>query len=139
MKYYSGSHAHVHVHYWANGVAKLINSKESNWNLAKESNDVTQWMNHAALFAWSPFFVGMPQELAVDMFQNNINQGLPFHFAGRFVEKVKQQSKISKIQTEAILKIKELHQDWPDSAVHSLIAATGGSKLMHGRLIERDA
>ena len=69
------SQAHIHVHYWANGVAQLIDAKESSWALAKESNDLTQWMNHAALFAWSPFFTGLSQDKAADMFENNMNQG----------------------------------------------------------------
>ena len=59
--YFQGTQAHIHVHYWANGVAQLIDAKESSWSLAKESNDVTQWMNHAALFAWSPFYLGINQ------------------------------------------------------------------------------
>ena len=32
----TGFQAHIHVHYWANGVAQLINAKKSSWPLAKE-------------------------------------------------------------------------------------------------------
>ena len=31
----SSVHTHPHVHYWANGVAQLINANESSWLLAK--------------------------------------------------------------------------------------------------------
>ena len=70
-------YTHPHVHFWANGVAQLIDADgPSNWKLAKESNDVTQWMNHAAIFA-SWFFFGNTMEDMANILHHNIKEGFP--------------------------------------------------------------
>ena len=90
-------YAHTHVHYWANGVGQLINAKESSWQLAEESNNVTQWMNHAAGFA-SWFFTGTTPGIMANLINNNMRQGLPKHSHGKHIEKIASQSKTHLIQ-----------------------------------------
>ena len=67
-------YTHPHVHFWANGVAQLIDANESSWPLAKESNNVTQWMNHAAVFA-SWFFLGNTAKDMANILHHNVKQG----------------------------------------------------------------
>ena len=52
---------------------------QSNWKLAKESNDDTQWMNHATVFA-SLIFFGNTSEEMVNILHHNMKQGIPQQF-----------------------------------------------------------
>ena len=118
-------YAHPHVHYWSNGVAQLINTtnEESNWDLAEESNNVTQWMNHAAVFA-SWFFYGNTASDMANILQHNLSQGLPLHFRGTHMKKAAENSKAHQIQKVCRSKIKQLHPDWPQNVITSVVSAT---------------
>ena len=71
--------------------------KESSWQLAEESNTITQWMNHAATFT-SWFYTGTTSGAMASLFSNNMKQGLPMHFHGKYMKKVALQSKTHLIQ-----------------------------------------
>ena len=72
--------SHPHIHYWANGIAQLINTKDpkSAWSLAKESSDMTQYVNQAATHG-SAAFIGNNSMVMANMLSHNMNQGLPIH------------------------------------------------------------
>ena len=117
-------YAHPHVHYWANGVAQLIDTENgSNWELAEESNNVTQWMNHVAVFA-SWFFCGNTADDMANVLHHNAKQGLPIHFRGKYMKQAAENSKAHQIQRICRSEIKKLHPEWPQSVLTSLISAT---------------
>lgn len=123
-------YAHPHVHFWANGVAQLTKTKDPNaaWTLAKESNDVTQFMNAAGIFS-SGSYVGTSVETMTKILKHNLNQGLPMHFRkfadhGPYMTKVISNSNTHKINGDCRSKISSLHPEWPDDIFYSLMAAS---------------
>ena len=78
------------------------------WDLAKESNDVTQWINLAAVFG-SGTFCGQSTENIQDILSHNALQGLPMHTDNMYLRKVAKSSKSHKMHMEATAKIRKLY------------------------------
>ena len=89
----------------------------------KESNDVTQYMNNAAVYS-SWFYIGTSSDIMANIMHHNVKQGLPFHGRGKFMEKIAKKSFTRRIQVICHSKFKELHPEWPNSVIFSLCAAT---------------
>ena len=82
------------------------------WDLAKESNDVTQWINLAAVFG-SGTFCGNSVEDIQEILSHNVLQGLPMHSDNNnngpsYLRKVAKISKSHKMHMEAMVKIRKL-------------------------------
>ena len=88
----------------------MINSEDPNlhWKLAKESNDVTQWINLAAVFG-SGTFCGQSTENIQDVLSHNALQGLPMHTDNMYLRKLAKSSKSHKMHMEATAKIHKLY------------------------------
>ena len=80
------------------------------WNLAKESNDVTQWINLAAVFG-SGTFCGKSTEEIQEILSHNVLHGLPMHNDKglSYMRKATINSKSHKMHMQAMAKIQQLH------------------------------
>ena len=133
-------YAHVHVHWWANGTAQLIKPtrKSDAWSLAKESNDLTQWLNNAAVYGfYGGIGLGSPAVMA-DILSHAAEGGLPYHhcpgIAGqtpkcddKFMHMAAQNSVMHNMVSDARTVIAQLRPNWTTDVTNSFLAST----IMH--------
>ena len=70
---------HPHVHYWANGVAQLTKPDDPklHWKLAKESNNVTQWINLASVHSSILYIGNETIDVTAHTITSALNNGMP--------------------------------------------------------------
>ena len=113
-----GKWVQMGLHNWLTMMVNQIIEK-----LSKESIDVTQWMNHAAIFA-SWFIFGNTTEDMANILHHNVKQGFPRHFHGKYMTLASCSSKVHQIQRICRSEIKELHPKWSQNMISSLMSAT---------------
>ena len=109
----------------------MINSEDPNlhWKLAKESNDVTQWINFCAVHA-STLYIRNEMSEGAFTITHSLNKGMPLHFGEKnketphFMKMVAKKSIIHKMHMEITSKVRQIRPEWPIGTVHSLTAAT---------------
>jgi hypothetical protein len=107
---------HIHVHWWANGVADLL----PDWPLAQESSDITQWMNHQATES-APPLIGITQATLLDIFNQNIQLGFPIH---AHVSELASRSTFHAMASKARSRLGALLPDLPRLKLEALLAGT---------------
>lgn len=111
-------YTHPQVHWWANGATQL----EGSWKLAKESSDITQWMNEAATYkSW--WFIGNSAAMMANIINNNANQGLPLH-SSETEKHVSENSSAHKIVRDCRKALKEMHPEWNFQIIDAIMAST---------------
>ena len=133
-------YAHFHIHWWANGTAQLINPTDpaDRWDLAQESNDITQWMNNAASYgSYGGIGVGSAAVMA-DILSHNGAQGLPIHHcarptgqshadheaANKFIHLAARNSTAHNIIMASRVIIKKLRPGWTPEVTNAFLAST---------------
>ena len=133
-------YAHVHLHWWANGTAQLINPTDpaDAWSLAEESNALTQWMNNAASYgSYRGIGVGS-QAVMADMLSHNGSQGFPVHHcpvapgqtnaehnnSNKFIHMAARNSTAHSIIMASRNVIKKLRPNWTADVTNSFLAST---------------
>ena len=70
------------------------------------------------------FFYGNTADDMANILQHNLKQGLPVHFRGTYMKKASENSRAHQIQRLCRSQIKQLHPDWPQNVITSVVSAT---------------